>query len=87
MPTLCRYLFSKWLYISWWLTGSISSYMYVKTAKIARLDLATSSWTKLGDLKTARSHHGVIFNGEVFLVAGGRGNLKTEKCTLSGNEF
>ena len=56
-------------------------------ATIARLDLATSSWTKLGDLKTARDGHGVIFNGEAFLVVGGRDEKKTEKCTLSGNEF
>ena len=54
---------------------------------IVRLDLATSSWTKLGDLKTGRYGHGVIFNGEVFWVIGGRYEKKTEKCTLSGNEF
>ena len=58
---------------------------------IARLDLATSSWTKLGNLETARNGHGVIFDDDVFLVIGGwsfdRKTLRSEKCTLSGNEF
>ena len=54
---------------------------------VARLDLATSGWMKLGELKTRRSGHGVIFDGEVFLVIGGEGDKKTEKCKLSGNGF
>ena len=56
------------------------------TSTIARLDLATSSWTKLGDLKTARNGHGVIYDGDVFLIIGGYGDLDTEKCTLSGTD-
>ena len=52
---------------------------------IARLDLATSCWTKIGELNTAREGHGVIYNGEVFLIVGVYD--KTEKCTLSGNEL
>ena len=54
---------------------------------IARLDLATTSWIKLGELQTGRRGHGVIFDGEVFLVIGGDWNYKTEKCTLSGKEL
>ena len=54
---------------------------------IARLDLATTTWSKLGDLKTGREGHGVIYDGQVFLVVGGYGNRKTEKCTLSGMEL
>ena len=57
----------------------------VKT--IARLDFATSNWTKLGDLNTGRDRHGVIYDDQVFLVIGGFGNYKTEKCSLSGTSF
>ena len=59
----------------------------IRSKTIARLDLETSNWTKLGDLNSGRYAHGVIYDGQVFLVVGGQGNLKTEKCTLSGNEF
>ena len=52
---------------------------------IAKLDLATTSWAKLGDLKVGRWYHNVIFDGEVFIVVGGSGSMKTEKCTLSGS--
>ena len=65
--------------------GTTSSNYYSKT--IARLDLATTTWSKLGDLKTGRRGHGVIYDGHVFLVVGGWGDRKTEKCTLSGKEF
>ena len=49
--------------------------------------METTTWSKLGDLKLGREGHNVIHDGEVFLVVGGNGNLKTEKCSLSGNEF
>ena len=52
---------------------------------IAKLDLATTSWVKLGDLKVGRWGHNVIFDGEVFIVVGGSGTMKTEKCSLSGS--
>ena len=53
---------------------------------ITRLDLSTTSWTKLGDLKVGRVHHNVIYDGEVFIVVGGpTDSIKTEKCTLSGS--
>ena len=54
---------------------------------MARLDLATTSWSKLGELQTPRDGHGVIFDGDVFMIIGGEGNLKTEECTLSGKEL
>ena len=54
---------------------------------IARLDLATTSWIKLGELQTGRYGHGVIFDGDVFMAIGGQGKFKTEKCMLSGKEF
>ena len=56
-----------------------------RTKVIARLDLATSSWSKLGDLNTARRFHNVIYDGEVFMVIDGNASLKTEKCVLSGS--
>ena len=50
---------------------------------IGKLD-ANSRWSKAGDLLTARSGHGAIFDGEYLIVVGGyKGNsdpLKTEKC-------
>ena len=52
---------------------------------ITRLDLSTTSWTKLGDLKVGRAYHNVIYDGEVFIVVGGSGSMKTEKCSLSGS--
>ena len=54
---------------------------------IARLDLGTTSWSKLGDLTTYRDQHNVIYDGEVFMVIGGQfsDNLHSEKCSLSGS--
>ena len=58
---------------------------------ITRLDLSTTSWTKLGDLQTGRSGHNVIYDGEVFIVVGGKfensQTFKTEKCTLAGSSM
>ena len=58
---------------------------------IARLDLATEEWSKIGELRTVRGGHGVIYDGEFFMVIGGYdnryGSIKTEKCKLSGKEF
>ena len=39
---------------------------------IARLDEKTMEWKKVGELVTARYSHGVIFDGESFLVIGGQ---------------
>ena len=49
---------------------------------IARLDEKTQEWTKLGDLNTGRSGHGVIFDGQHFLVVGGEGNGSFENRNL-----
>ena len=51
---------------------------------IARFDLATTSWNKLGELRTPRETHGVVYVDEVFLNIGGWISQRTEKCTLSG---
>ena len=67
------------------LFGGVADNKSSKT--IARLDLATTSWSKLGELQTTRQGHGVIFDGHVFMVIGGQYTKKTEKCTLSGKEL
>ena len=58
---------------------------YKSSRTVARLDLATTSWSKLGELRYRRHGHGVIFDGEVFLVIGGEWDKRTEKCTMSKN--
>ena len=63
-------------------------YKYGVLSKIARLDLVTTAWTDIGNLKSGRYVHNVIFDGEVFMVIGGNeGELKTEKCSLSGGRM
>ena len=61
------------------------------TQTIARLDAETRTWSKAGSLKNGRYGHGAIFDGEKFLVLGGRTNLtgpmKNEVCTLSGTSM
>ena len=54
---------------------------------IARLDLSTTSWSKLGELKVGRDRHNVIYGGKDFVVVGGTSSstIKTEKCSLSGS--
>ena len=55
------------------------------TNVIGRLDVLTLTWRKAGELNNARWGHGAIFNGDVFIVAGGYGNLKTEVCSISNS--
>ena len=50
---------------------------------INKLDAATHVWSKAGDLKMARYAHNVIFDGRHFLVVGGYGTKKTERCTIT----
>ena len=38
---------------------------------IGRFDEIEKTWTHFGDLKIARQGHGVIFDGQSFLVVGG----------------
>ena len=67
-------------------------YVYTKretTKTIARFDETTREWSKLGDLVTARSSHGVVYNGKSFLVVGGMEkksdySLPVEKCEING---
>ena len=59
-----------------------------RTSTIANFDESTREWSKLGEVLTPRSSHGVIYTGESFLVIGGwkHGNdefkFRTEKCDV-----
>ena len=44
-------------------------------------------WTKAGELKNPRDEHNVVFDGSNFLVFGGSGTKKTEKCTILNNQM
>ena len=53
---------------------------------IARLDANTKTWSKAGSLITSRHAHGVIFDGDNFLVIGGAfGSFNNEVCTLNNS--
>ena len=55
---------------------------------IARFDPIQNRWTKLGNLKVGRSGHGVIQNGNEFIVIGEYGeNKPTESCALNGQSM
>ena len=51
------------------------------------MDATTSTWSKVGDLNSARSSHNVIFDGAHFLVIGGSGTQKTEKCAMANGQM
>ena len=53
-------------------------------ANIGRLNELRRTWSLAGSLNQARQGHGVIFDGEQFVVIGGMGNFKTENCVVSG---
>ena len=60
------------------------------TDVVARLD-SNGAWTKVGNLKTAREGHGVVFEGQYFMVVGGHESIEngqalaTEKCSLQSS--
>ena len=51
------------------------------------MDATTKIWSKVGDLNSARDGHNVIFDGAHFLVIGGYGTQKTEKCTMANGQM
>ena len=56
--------------------------------KIARFDITTKSWSKVGEMVIGRHAHSVIYLQSSFLVVGGQGlNDKSEKCTLSNGQM
>ena len=64
--------------------GRVDSIFYDSNI-IARLDTSTLTWTRAGELNLGRKGHGVIANGDVMIVTGGRGNLNTEVCSLQND--
>ena len=66
--------------------GAIDMSPNTWTTTIARLDQKTKEWTKLGNLVTARLGHRVIYDGDTFLVVGGRNDsysIDTERCSVN----
>lgn len=51
---------------------------------IARYEPDNDTWTKLGDLNTARERHDAIITQGIFLIAGDS-DVPTEKCQLKGD--
>ena len=50
---------------------------------IARFDVDLGTWSQIGKLNVGNSLQNVAFDGSYFLVVGGHGKKKTEKCSLS----
>ena len=81
-----------WGYASVFINGNFfiiaghSERGYLNT--IARLDSATWSWSRAGQLNTARDRHGAIWvNSELVVVGGLWDNRPTEFCDLANEKF
>ena len=61
--------------------------IYGKIRKIGRLDAVKRTWSLAGSLNKARSGHAVVFGGNQFLVIGGSGTFKTEKCVKNSTRI
>ena len=60
------------------------------SSKITRLGGYSRKWTDMGEMVQDRNDyngHGVIFTEGHFLVVGGSGKFKTEKCTINGDKM
>ena len=71
-----------------------SSYFYFggddgskKVSTIARLDGSSYKWSKVGQLNQGRNAHNAIHLNGHFLVVGGYGTKKTEKCEYKNNQM
>ena len=51
------------------------------------MDATTKTWSKMGDLNSGRHAHNVNFDGAHFLVVGGYGTRKTERCTMANGQM
>ena len=49
---------------------------------IATLDVSTKSWTRVGSLNQVRYAHAVIVRSNDFIIVGGWGTNRTERCAL-----
>ena len=56
---------------------------YTPSNTIAEFSTVTKEWTKLGELNQARYGHGVFIQQGDFIVVGGSGTFRTERCTLN----
>jgi len=54
---------------------------------IARLDGSSYQWSKVGQLNQGRNGHKAIHLNDIFLVAGGWGTKKTEKCKYKNDQM
>ena len=54
---------------------------------ILRLNEATWTWSRVGNLNSARWHHGVILIENTFMVIGGDGTHPNEACFLENGQF
>ena len=54
---------------------------------IARLDGSSYKWNKVGQLNEGRYGHNAIHLNGHFLVVGGAGTYKTEKCEYKNNQM
>ena len=60
---------------------------YYNLSIIARLDGESFEWTKVGQLKEGRYGHNAIHLNGYFIVVGGYGSRKTEKCVYNNNQM
>ena len=63
--------------------GKIDEQFYYFST-IAQYNPDNDTWTKVGDLNTARHYHGAIVSQDAFLIVG---KGPTEKCQLEGNSM
>ena len=68
-----------------------SSYFYFggrySESIIARLDGSSYKWNKVGQLNEGRWGHNAIHLNGHFLIVGGSGTKKTEKCVFKNNQM
>ena len=78
-----------YVYSSYFYFGGHELYngQYSDLSTIARLDGSSYKWNKVGQLNEgSRGHNAIHLNGH-FLVVGGYGTKKTEKCEYKNNQM
>ena len=78
------YAYSSYFYFGGMNKGGGSSN---KVSTIARLDGSSYKWSKVGQLNEGRYGHNAIHLNGHFLVVGGAGTYKTEKCEYKNNQM
>ena len=72
-------------YSSYFYFGGLNKASEVST--IARLDGSSYKWSKVGQLNEGRWGHNAIHLNGHFLVVGGWGTYKTEKCEYKNDQM